>query len=358
MNSANATSMTNDGSTGTAVASSLGSGPSQPSVGYGRLRTFLTQSMSMSHVYQPLMIRTILAGGGAATRRQIAAAFLSADLSQLEYYEEITKGYPTQTLKRHGIIEHTKGVYRLLPDAAKLSEWERASLVALCDAKVADYVAQRQDAIWRHRAQNFDPVPGSLRYLVLQRARGRCEACGISNQERAVQVDHIVPRTKGGTNELSNLQALCSACNGQKLDRDATDFRSFQELYDARDRDCALCCMPPDRILIANELAFAIRDGYPVTSGHTLIIPKRHVADHLGLGQPEVNAVRELELRSVEALRLEDPTIAGFNIGINAGAAAGQTIFHCHIHVIPRRPGDTENPRGGVRRVIPAKQSY
>ena len=96
----------------------------------------------MSHVYQPLMIRTILAGGGAATRRQIAAAFLAADLSQLEYYEEITKGYPTQTLKRHGIIDHNRGVYRLIDEAGHIDEWERASLIALCDSKVADYVAQ------------------------------------------------------------------------------------------------------------------------------------------------------------------------------------------------------------------------
>jgi hypothetical protein len=88
-------------------------GDRRASTGYERLRSFLSEGMSMSHVYQPLMIRTILAGGGAATRRQIAASFLAADLSQLEYYEQITKGYPTQTLRRHGIIEHRRGIYRL-----------------------------------------------------------------------------------------------------------------------------------------------------------------------------------------------------------------------------------------------------
>ena len=93
--------------------------------------------MSMSHVYQPLMIRTILAGGGAATRRQIASAFLAADLSQLEYYEQITRGYPSQTLKRHGIVDHDRGIYRLRDEAGPLNEWERASLIALCDGKVA-----------------------------------------------------------------------------------------------------------------------------------------------------------------------------------------------------------------------------
>lgn len=326
--------------------------------GYERLRAFLSEAMSMSHVYQPLMIRTILAGGGAATRRQIASTFLAADLSQLEYYEQITKGYPTQTLKRHGIIEHNRGVYRLSDDIPALNEWERASLIALCDAKVAGYVALRQDAIWRHRAQNFDPIPGTLRYEVLKRAHGRCEACGISNQERALQVDHIIPRTKGGTNDLSNLQALCSICNAQKLDRDTTDFHAAHAAFALRNDDCPFCTLPSERIIAENELILAIRDAYPVTPGHTLLIPRRHIEDQTGLWQPEINALHALQVRTINQLREEDATISGFNIGSNVGAAAGQTIFHCHIHLIPRRPGDIENPRGGVRGVIPGRQAY
>ena len=329
-----------------------------PSLGYERLRSFLTESMSMSHVYQPLMIRTILAGGGAATLRQIAAAFLAADLSQLEYYEQITKGYPTQTLRRHGIIEHNRGVYRMVPVSGQLDEWERASLIAMCDAKVADYVAQRRDAIWHHRAQNFEPIPGTLRYEVLRRAKGRCEACGVSNQERALQVDHIVPRTKNGSNDLSNLQALCSACNNQKLDRDRTDFHDAHAEYEMRVAGCVFCVLEKTQVVRENELAVAIMDTFPVTHGHTLIIPRRHVSDYLGLWQPEVNAIRDLELRTVQELRDDDPTISGFNIGSNSGQSAGQTILHCHVHVIPRRDGDVAEPRGGVRGVIPSKQGY
>lgn len=328
------------------------------SPGYERLRLFLSEAMSMSHVYQPLMIRTILAGGGAATRRQIAAAFLAADLSQLEYYEQITKGYPTQTLKRHGIIDHQRGIYQLFPEGQQLNEWERASLIALCDSSVADYVAQRQDAIWRHRGQNFEPVPGTLRYEVIKRAAGRCEGCGVSNRERALQVDHIIPRTKGGSNDLSNLQALCSTCNAQKLDRDHTNFHAAHEAYEVRDATCLFCALPPQRIQLRNELAFAVEDAFPVTEGHMLILPRRHVADYLELWQPELNAVHALQRQIVDHLRREDPTISGFNIGTNAGASAGQTIFHCHVHVIPRRDGDVADPRGGVRGVLPEKQSY
>jgi len=314
--------------------------------------------MSMSHVYQPLMVRTILAGGGAATRRQIAASFLGADLSQLEYYEQITKGYPTQTLKRHGIIEHSRGIYRLTDEIQALNEWERAALIALCDAKLADYVAHRQEAIWRHRSQNFDPIPGTLRYEVLKRARGRCEACGVSNEERALQVDHIIPRTKGGSNDLCNLQALCSTCNAQKLDRDTTDFHGAHEAYALRDETCPFCTLPPERVAAENALMVAIEDAYPVTTGHMLLIPRRHVLDQTGLWQPEINALFALQCQLIQQLRATDSSISGFNIGSNVGASAGQTIFHCHVHLIPRRDGDVADPRGGVRGVIRERQSY
>jgi diadenosine tetraphosphate (Ap4A) HIT family hydrolase len=329
-----------------------------PSAAYERLKLFLMNSMSMSHIYQPVMIRTMLVGGGAATRRQIAAAFLAADLSQLEYYEQITKGYPAQTLRRHGIVDHDRGIYWLRNEAGSLNEWERASLIAVCDGKVADYIARRQDAIWRHRAQNFDPIAGTLRYEILKRAKGRCEACGISNEERALQVDHIIPRTKGGSNDLANLQALCSACNAQKLDRDMTDFHHAHKSYQHRDPQCLFCTVEPSRLLLQNELAIVINDAFPVTVGHALVIPRRHISDQFDLWQPEVNAIRDLELRIVKRLRDGDPTISGFNIGTNSGASAGQTVFHCHLHVIPRRNGDVESPRGGIRGIIPEKQSY
>lgn len=305
-------------------------------LGYNRLRSFLDVGMTMSHVYQPLMIKTILTGGGAATRRQIAGAFLAADLSQLEYYEEITKRYPTQTLKRHGIIEHHRGVYRLSDDFGRLNEWERASLVALCDAKVAEYVAQRQDNLWRHRAQNFDPVPGTLRYEVLKRAKGRCEACGVSNQERALQVDHIVPRSFGGSNDTANLQVLCSTCNAQKLDHDRTDFRRAQAEYAKRDPSCTFCNIGLDRIVEENELAVALANVFPTTQGHTLIVPRRHVAGYFDLWQPEMNAIRELELRVVALLKGDDSSVAGFTVATNV-IDAGQIMPHCHIHLIPQR---------------------
>lgn len=122
--------------------------------------------------------------------------------------------------------------------------------------------------------------------------------------------------------------------------------------------DCLFCHIEQSRVIATNDLAYAICDGFPVTAGHMLIIPNRHVEDYFGLSQDELLACDEL-LKSLKAqIQRDDSSVTGFNIGMNAGEAAGQTIFHCHIHLIPRRIGDVEVPRGGVRHVIPGKGSY
>jgi ATP adenylyltransferase len=89
-----------------------------------------------------------------------------------------------------------------------------------------------------------------------------------------------------------------------------------------------------------------------------LVIPIRHTANYFDLHQPELNACNQLLESMKEEILKQDDTVTGFNIGMNNGKDAGQTIFHCHIHLIPRRKGDVDNPRGGVRGIIPSKQSY
>ena len=125
--------------------------------------------------------------------------------------------------------------------------------------------------------------------------------------------------------------------------------------------NCLFCNIQTNertRIIAENELAYVIRDGFPVTPGHTLIIPKRHAVDYFELVQSEVHAINALMHEQKKQLMLVDPSIEGFNIGMNCGEVAGQTIFHCHVHLIPRRRGDVENPRGGVRHVIAGKGFY
>jgi len=123
-------------------------------------------------------------------------------------------------------------------------------------------------------------------------------------------------------------------------------------------KKCLFCTISPERIIMENDVAYAIYDGYPVTEMHTLVIPKRHIEDYFGLTQDEILGCDSL-LRAVrDDIMKHDSLVKGFNIGMNSGAVAGQTVFHCHIHLIPRREGDVEEPRGGVRWVIPSKANY
>ena len=112
------------------------------------------------------------------------------------------------------------------------------------------------------------------------------------------------------------------------------------------------------RIIKEYGSAVAIFDGYPVTPGHTLVIPKRHVEGYFELTDPERRDADALIGQMYRRLTEEDPTISGYNIGLNCGAVAGQTIFHAHYHLIPRRAGDTDNPRGGVRGAIRGMRNY
>jgi len=121
--------------------------------------------------------------------------------------------------------------------------------------------------------------------------------------------------------------------------------------------DCPFCTLPPMRIVHANHLAVVIRDAYPVSRGHTLVLPKRHVGSFFDLVQAERDAV--LELLDVARRDLDQALRPdGYNIGINDGSAAGQTVPHLHMHLIPRYNGDQVDPRGGVRWIFPERADY
>lgn len=122
--------------------------------------------------------------------------------------------------------------------------------------------------------------------------------------------------------------------------------------------ECLFCNIPKDRVIASNELAYAIRDGFPVSHLHTLVIPKSHAVDYFSLTKSELLACDDLIRHVCDHIKDVDKSVTGFNIGLNVGESAGQTIFHCHFHVIPRRMGDVDDPRGGVRHIIPGKGYY
>ena len=122
--------------------------------------------------------------------------------------------------------------------------------------------------------------------------------------------------------------------------------------------DCVFCNMDSSRVIDSNERFYVIKDGYPVTDGHILVIPKRHVCSFFELDKHEQSLCLDLLKTHQRLMKEEDDSIMGFNIGVNVGEEAGQTVMHCHVHLIPRRKGDMDDPRGGVRGVIPDKQKY
>ena len=121
---------------------------------------------------------------------------------------------------------------------------------------------------------------------------------------------------------------------------------------------CLFCNVNEREYTIDNQLAYVSYDTYPVSELHCLIIPKRHIKDYFNLTDDELLACNNLINKMKDEIKSKDPTVEGFNLGTNIGKVSGQSIFHCHFHLIPRRKKDVDNPQGGVRSVIPNKQHY
>ena len=122
--------------------------------------------------------------------------------------------------------------------------------------------------------------------------------------------------------------------------------------------ECLFCRANPNHLVAEDELCYAANDSFPVTECHLLIIPKRHVANYFDLNPSEVSAMHEMLIAMKKTVEAKDDSVTGFNIGVNAGKDEGQSICHVHVHLIPRRKGDVDSLRGGVRGVIPHKQKY
>jgi ATP adenylyltransferase len=121
---------------------------------------------------------------------------------------------------------------------------------------------------------------------------------------------------------------------------------------------CVFCTMDKEQVVARNNLAYAVRDSSPVTALHTLILPNGTLPIISNSSRAKRRAIDDLLQETRREILERDPAVVGFNIGVNIADVAGQTIFHCHVHLIPRRPGDVANPRGEVRGVIPGKADY
>ncbi len=190
------------------------------------LEQFLKNKMRMSHIYQPLLIRALLNSGGKATLRQLALEFLEQDESQILYYEKKIKKMPVQKLRKHGVIKIDG--YLIALNLEKIPYEDRAALRALCEEKISEYLKSRGLSVWDYRMLDDSGVTGSLRHRVLERANGRCELCGAAVTDTPIDVDHIIPRSKGGATDFENRQALCYRCNRGKGNRSQINYREVR----------------------------------------------------------------------------------------------------------------------------------
>jgi 5-methylcytosine-specific restriction endonuclease McrA len=173
--------------------------------------------MRMSHIYQPLMLMELLGRRSPAPAQDVARRILGEDVTQIDYYTERVKRMVGKVLTGNGITRYDQGAYDLV-GGEELSDAERDELLQLCRQRLDAFRMQRGEEVFAHRSRHRTPISGSIKYRVLTRAKGRCECCGAHEHQRALEVDHIVPRNQGGSDDLSNLQALCFRCNAGKRD--------------------------------------------------------------------------------------------------------------------------------------------
>jgi ATP adenylyltransferase len=189
------------------------------------LKEFIQRKLRMSHVYQPMVIRELINSGGRATIRQLALSLLSQDESQIKYYEDRVRKMPVSVLKKHGIVTLDGDLVTL--NTEKLSFQERSEIRGMCEAKLQEFILARGEGVWEYRFLDDSQISGSLRIKVLELAKGKCQLCGTSVKEAPIDVDHIIPRSKGGATALKNLQALCYRCNRGKGNRSSVDYREW-----------------------------------------------------------------------------------------------------------------------------------
>lgn len=315
------------------------------------LKEFLEQKMQMSGIYQPLIIRHLLNHDGQSTLLDLARELAGHDEEVLSYYEEKLKKHPKEVLAKHRIASLVNGQFAFQQTLEYGAE--KVELIKICDEKIKAYLdkiptTEQNNSGWgRKRIELIEKHPF-------------CTLCGAkpNRDEVFLDIDHIRPRSEGGTDDISNLQVLCHRCNRAKGNSLIKSSKQVHIEHLGLRQDCIFCQTPESEISFENEYIYEKEDRYPVTPGHRLIISKRHVSDATDLTPIELQHMFDCLKKTTAKLKLDDPSILGFNTGFNIGQSAGQTVMHTHLHVIPRRKNDVENPRGGIRGVIPGKADY
>jgi hypothetical protein len=215
---------------------------SSPSAAFLRLRAFFAERMRMSPIDQPLMLMELLGRRSPAPAQDVAHR-----TPESAWWAGFTF---------NGITAYGDGHDSLI-GGEELSDAERDQRLELCRQRLDAFRQQRGEEVFAHRSRHRTPISGSVRYRVHRCAQGRCECCGAHENQRDLEVDHIIPRNQGGSDAISNLQALC--------------FRGVQASYGHREAGCVFCALEGSgRVLRENELALCIADAYPVSEGQAM----------------------------------------------------------------------------------------
>lgn len=258
------------------------------------LLEFLCDRMSMTDVYQPVVLKELLLNNGVRTKAQLATALAGYDISVQEYYERIVMRWPKSTLTKHGMVEYERkgSKFRLVTYPTNQQALDRA--LAICDEKIINWIEKKKT---REKA----PEAGaSVRYEILKLAGGKCQLCGISSQVRPIDIDHIVPRSKANkegkvrlhgklidVNDPENLQALCFSCNRAKRNQDNTDFRRRETVV----RDGASACHQG----AGNEAELKVLEGQALISA----LYEKLEVDYLNLMQTKEDHLRKANLADI-----------------------------------------------------------
>jgi len=230
---------------------------------------FLTEKMSMTEVYQPVIIKELLENHGKCTKQHLALVLAKYDLSVVDYYQKILMRWPKETLTKHNIIIYDKKekLFVLNPEISNIDD--ARTEIKICDQKIAEWLEKRG------KTDQSPQVNESLRYAILKMAKGKCQLCGISSSIRPMDIDHIVPQSmqnKEGkvkkdnkwinVHSAENLQALCFKCNRAKRDTDTTDFRRTKKLVRDNIPDIIRCegRNPSIKELKGSELLAALEE--------------------------------------------------------------------------------------------------
>ena len=292
---------------------------------YDSLEWFIRKEMSMTHIYQPIMIRTLLQSeDGRATKENIARQFLGMNESQINYYKAIVGRYPQQVLTKRNVVSYNPKIqeYALLLET--VTKNQRNKLIELCNLRLHEFI-DKDPAIRRYRELDRRSIYGSVRYDILAKSKGICAACGATSSQTLLHVDHIVPINRKGKDHPDNMQVLCYKCNTQKGDRDETDFLLWHKRLQFRKSGCRMCVHGEH--IFENNLAYCVLAEFNMPS---LVIPKRHTNSFMSLIPAERNLCLALVDRLIQHLKEQDRAIRHFDVVLDVPAN------HYAIRLIPK----------------------